>query len=146
MRNDPEIGIPCPAEALGDRPLVLVVEDHALHGRLLRQVLKRSLPACEVEQFADGSTAARRLRDPSRPVPALLVLDLDVPGRSGHELLTDRARDQRLAAVPAVIVTSSRAAGDRERSLALGASLHLEKPTDADGFLLLADRLAALLG
>lgn len=138
MRNDPEIS------ALPDP--VVVVEDHPLQGRLLRRALEARLAGRSVEVIADGAKAAARLRDPELPAPALLVLDLDLPGRDGHALLADRARDPRLAAVPAAVVTSSPARADRERSLALGASLHVSKPEDGDGFADLADRLAALIG
>jgi CheY-like chemotaxis protein len=125
--------------------LVVVVEDHPLQGRLLRRALSARLPGCTVELFADGAAASRRLADPGGAAPDLLVLDLAVPGRSGHDLLGERARDARLACVPAVVVTSSENGADRERSLALGADLHLDKPLDADGFSRLAERLAALI-
>ncbi len=123
-----------------------MVEDHALHARLLRGALERALSGCAVELFDNGLNAADRLLDPAQPPPALLVLDLDLPGRSGHELLRDRAGDARLAEVPVAVVTSSELSADREQSLALGADLHLEKPRDADGFQDLAGRLAALVG
>jgi CheY-like chemotaxis protein len=124
---------------------IVVVEDHPLHGRLLRHALGQCLAGYPVELIRDGAVAAERLLDPSRPVPALLVLDLDVPGCSGHELLACCARDPRLSTVPAAVVTSSAAPGDRERSLALGARLHLSKPDDGAGFADLADRLGALI-
>lgn len=136
MGNDPEI-------ERSQRPIV-VVEDHPLHARLLRHALER-VDGRPVEVICHGAVAARRLLDPSQPLPALLVLDLDVPGRSGHELLAACAGDSRLCAVPAAVVTSSSAAEDRERSLALGATLHVSKPEDGAGFADLADRLAALL-
>ncbi len=123
-----------------------MVEDHPLHGRLLRLALEAQLAGRPVEVILDGAVAAQRLSDPARPVPALLVLDLDLPGRTGHELLAECARDPRLATVPAAIVTSSAMPADRERSLALGACLHVRKPQDAPGFEDLAGRLAALIG
>ena len=122
-----------------------MVEDHPLHGRLLRRALERELDGRPVEVIPDGALAAQRLLDPGQPLPALLVLDLDLPGRDGHALLADRQADERLSTVPAVVVTSSAAPGDRERSLALGASLHVSKPEDGDGFAALADRLVALI-
>jgi CheY-like chemotaxis protein len=122
------------------------VEDHELHARLLRRALSDRLPGCVVEVYGSGSEAARRLADADGAAPDLLVLDLALPGASGHALLTDRARDARLAQIPAAIVTSSESAADRERSLALGASLLVSKPFDAAGFAQLADRLAGLLG
>lgn len=126
-------------------PLVVVVEDHPLQARLLGRALTARLPGCEMEFYDDGLAASQRLADPDGAAPDLLVLDLAVPGRSGHELLDERAHDTRLAHVPAVVVTSSEADADRDRSLALGADLHLHKPVDADGFSRLAERLAALI-
>jgi CheY-like chemotaxis protein len=125
--------------------LVLVVEDHPLQARLLSHALSARLPGCIVELVEDGLVASRRLADPGAAPPDLVVLDLALPGRSGHELLDERARDERLAAVPTVVVTSSDATADRDRSLALGADLHLHKPVDADGYSRLAERLAALI-
>jgi CheY-like chemotaxis protein len=130
---------------IGPSSLVILVEDHALHARLLRRALEQVLAGCAVELFDDGLRASHRLLDPTLPPPTLLVLDLDLPGRSGHELLGDRARDARLAGVPVAVVSSSELSSDRERSLALGANLHLEKPLDADGFQDLAGQLAALV-
>jgi CheY-like chemotaxis protein len=138
MRNDPEIETSL-------SPIV-VVEDHPLHGRLLRRALEQELNGRPIEIIPDGAAASQRLLDPGRPLPALLVLDLDLPGRDGHELLADRAADPRLSRVPTVVVTSSAAPADRARSLELGASLHVSKPEDGDGFAALADRLAALIG
>jgi CheY-like chemotaxis protein len=125
-------------------PLVLLVEDHPLHARVLRQALAVRLPGGSVELFDDGKDAFRRLKD-GAPRPDLLVLDLEVPGCTGHELLAGCARDERLRDIPSVVVTSSTAAADRERSLELGAALHLPKPVDAAGFMQLADGLAALV-
>ena len=126
-------------------PLVVIVEDHPLHAHVLRRALAGRLPGGRVELFADGAAAFRRLLDRAARVPDLLVLDLDVPGRHGHELLGDCASDSRLRDVPAVVVTSSADPADRARSLELGAAMHLPKPVDAAGFLQLADGLAALV-
>jgi CheY-like chemotaxis protein len=127
------------------RDVVVLVEDHPLHARLLRRAIADRLPGCRVEVFADGAAAVRRLLDRAAPVPDLLVLDLELPGRSGHELLADRAAQERLRGVPTVVVTSSTAVADEQRSLALGATMHVRKPVDPDGFARLAEGLTALL-
>jgi CheY-like chemotaxis protein len=129
-----------------DGPLVMIVEDHELHARLLRRALAERLPGCVVEIVGDGAQAARRLARADGRVPDLLVFDLALPGASGHELLSACAGDSRLAHVPAAVVTSSDSPDDRDRSIALGARLHLAKPLDLDGFDELADRLAGLMG
>ena len=136
VRNDPEISV------LTDP--VVVVEDHPLHARLLRIALAALLER-PIEVFADGRIAEARGGDVSLPVPALLVFDLDVPGRDGRALLASCAGDPRLASVPAAIVTSSVAPADRERCLRLGAALFEPKPEDSEGFVELAGRLASLI-
>jgi CheY-like chemotaxis protein len=85
------------------------------------------------------------LADAAAPRPDLLVFDLRIQGRSGHELLVDRARQLRLRTVPVAVVTSSTDDTERERSLGLGASMHVRKPLNAEGFSRLADMLAALV-
>jgi CheY-like chemotaxis protein len=124
-------------------PSVVLVEDHPLHARVLRQALAARLRGGRFELFADGTAACRRLIDGA--VPDLLVLDLDLPGRNGHELLALCMTDERLRSMQTVVLTASTAAADRERSLELGAALHLPKPVDAAGFMQLADGLAALV-
>jgi CheY-like chemotaxis protein len=127
-------------------PSVILVEDHPLHARVLRSALAARLPGGRIEHFGDGATACRRLLDEEAAVPDLLVLDLDLPGRDGHDLLERCAADARFHAMQTVVVTSSTDAADRERSLGLGAAMHLPKPVDAAGFMQLADGLAALVG
>jgi len=124
-------------------PSVVVVEDHPLHARVLRQALAARLPGGRIELFGDGTAAGRRLMEDA--TPDLLVLDLDLPGRSGHELLAMCISDERLRAMQTVVVTASMEVADRERSLDLGAAMHLPKPVDAAGFMQLADGLAALV-
>lgn len=124
-------------------PSVVLVEDHPLHARVLRRALAARLPGGTIELFADGTAACRRLMNEA--VPDLLVLDLDLPGHSGHEVLSMCVSEERLRAMQTVVVTSSTNAADRARSLDLGATMHLPKPVDAAGFMQLADGLAALV-
>ena len=126
-------------------PSVILVEDHPLHARVLRQALAARLPGRRIEVFVDGTAACRRLMDAAAGVPDLLILDLDLPGYTGHELLALCMAEGRLSAMQTVVVTSSTSAADRERSLELGAAMHLPKPVDAAGFMQLADGLAALV-
>jgi len=126
-------------------PSVVLVEDHPLHARVLRRALAARLPGGRVELFVDGTAACRRLMDAAAAVPDLLVLDLDLPGHTGHELLALCMAEDRLTEMQTVVVTSSTDAADRDRSLDLGAAMHLPKPVDAAGFMQLADGLAALV-
>ncbi|MCU0870487.1 MAG: response regulator transcription factor [Burkholderiales bacterium] len=101
----------------------LVVDDHPLMRRGVRQLIEASLPDAVVDEAADGETAARLVREHD-PV-ALVVLDLSLPGMHGLDVLE---RLRRTAPAARVIVLSVHA--DRElavRALRAGAAGYVTK-------------------
>jgi CheY-like chemotaxis protein len=68
----------------------------------------------------------RRVSDP----PAVIILDLDMPQMDGFEFLRRVKADQRFAAIPIVVLTTSQFERDLTQSYALGASSCLTKPAD----------------
>jgi CheY-like chemotaxis protein len=64
----------------------------------------------------------------------MVLLDLNLPRKSGHEVLLAIREDNDLRSMPVVIFTSSSAISDRRKSMALGAQMHLTKPSSFDGF------------
>jgi CheY-like chemotaxis protein len=79
----------------------------------------------------DGQAALRRLEAfANRPAtrPDLILLDLNLPGLSGFEVLA-HLRNGISLPVPVVVLTTSRAEADRARCDALGCASYLEKPT-----------------
>jgi CheY-like chemotaxis protein len=81
------------------------------------------------------------------PRPALIVLDLNLPRRTGLEVLADLKADQDLLTIPVLILTTSAAPPDVQRSYSLHASAYIAKPADLDGFTEEAPvELAAQLG
>lgn len=90
----------------------------------------------DVVVASDGGEATEIVRSEMvrQSPPKLILLDLKLPKRSGHEVLqTIRSLDY-LANVPVVILTSSRQTGDLERAYALGANSYLCKPLEFDDF------------
>ena len=70
------------------------------------------------------------------PFPALMILDLQLPRRSGHEVLEWlRAQEEGLRRLPVVILTSSREPRDINRAYELGANSYLVKPVSFDALL-----------
>jgi CheY-like chemotaxis protein len=61
------------------------------------------------------------------PLPNLIILDLELPGLDGRELLATLKRHGRFRAVPLVVLTSSRSELDRRRCLELGAAAYFVK-------------------
>jgi CheY-like chemotaxis protein len=102
---------------------ILIVEDKASSRELLRTVLENQGYA--VTEAADGEEALIKARGEG---PDLILLDLQMPTRSGYEVLKELRREPRFAAVPIVAVTASAMQGDRERALAAGFNSYLTKP------------------
>ena len=105
---------------MSDSPRVLVVEDDAALAAGIVTGLKRA--GFAVELCTDGDQALDRV--PADP-PALVVLDLMLPGRGGFELL--QAWQGRVQ-VPILVLTARTELEDRLRSFALGAVDFLPKP------------------
>lgn len=78
----------------------------------------------------DGGTASL----PAAPRPALILLDLNLPRRTGLEVLADLKADHNLRVIPVVILTTSHAEQDIARSYALHANAYIAKPIDFEIF------------
>ena len=105
---------------------VLIVEDEPM----IRSLLCEHLGDDGYQLDAVGSIAEARARIEARP-PALIVLDLMLPGRSGWDFLRERQERAALAGIPVLVIS----AAPRERLLdakALGADAFLGKPFDLD--------------
>jgi two-component system, chemotaxis family, response regulator Rcp1 len=122
-------------------PRILLVEDNAGDAQLMRIALGEVLPEARLSVIADGETALRTLREGGPP--DLILLDLNLPRLSGHEVLAGlrSADDPALRRVPVVVLSSSRAALDVQRTYELGAA-HVGKPLDMDGLLAIAEAIA----
>jgi two-component system, chemotaxis family, response regulator Rcp1 len=122
-------------------PRILLVEDNAGDAQLMRIAFGEALPDARLSVIADGETALSTLLEGGPP--DLVLLDLNLPRLSGHELLAGLrgAEDPALRRVPVVVLSSSQAASDVRRSYELGAS-HVAKPQDMDGLLAIAEAIA----
>jgi len=86
----------------------------------------------EVEPVADGDTALDVARSVS---PDLIIMDIQLPGISGIDLIERARRDTALNAIPVLAVTAFAAKGDEDRIRAAGASAYLAKPVSISPFL-----------
>ena len=102
---------------------VLIVEDEPNIAEALRFVLERA--GYEVELARDGETALARL---AVSMPALLVLDVMLPGRNGFEILKELRADPRYASLPVAVLTAKGQSLDRRTAEEVGANVFLTKP------------------
>ena len=117
------------------RPIrILLVEDNAGDVELIRDTLDQSHVLLDLSVVVDGVHASdflnRRGAYESAQRPDLILLDLNLPRRSGLEMLQEIKGDPQLRLIPVVILTSSEAELDIVRSYASGANCYVTKPVN----------------
>jgi CheY-like chemotaxis protein len=117
----------------GGRPLILLVEDNPDDVLLARRALKKAALEATMTVVGDGDAAVAYLDAALGPhghalQPALVLLDLKLPKRSGLEVLRWARAQAPLAVVPIVMLTSSSEDEDVQQAYALGANSYLQKP------------------
>lgn len=115
-----------PRRAVRERWSVLLAEDNDDHALLIEMALVRAsqIPV-EVRRARNGDEAIAAVE---AQVPDLLLLDLKMPGRSGHEVLEHIKGQDHLRGVPVAVLTSSDRDEDIARSYGLGGNHFITKP------------------
>src|SRR5262245_2229571 len=118
--------------------MLLLVEDNPADVVLLKEALKESPVPVQLYTVRDGTDALAFLQHDDRyyeaPRPDLILLDLNLPRKSGHEVLAQLKSDANLKCIPVVILTSSTEPEDIEQSYALGANAYVQKPLELEEF------------
>lgn len=124
----------------GTRPLaeVLLVEDNPADVRLTREAMKEGNVDSNLHVVGDGQAALDFLRrqgsHEQAPRPDLILLDLNLPKKSGREVLAEIKKDQELRSIPVVVLSTSRADEDVAGCYQLHANCFIAKPADLDQF------------
>jgi chemotaxis family two-component system response regulator Rcp1 len=118
--------------------VLLYVEDEDAAVFLLETALKEADIRVQLYRVSDGEQALAFLRCSGAyekaPKPDLILLDLNLPRKSGLEVLSEMQHDARLRDIIVIVFTSSALSADKRRSLALGAQEYITKPSSFDGF------------
>ena len=113
---------------------ILLVEDNPDDRDLTIMALKGSNIANEIDIARDGEEALEYFEDQSRPLPALVLLDLKLPRIMGLDVLKRLRADERTKLVPIVVLTSSQQESDRYQSYVEGVNAYVVKPVEFDKF------------
>ena len=128
---------------------IVVAEDNAPDVFLIRQALSQEGLAYRLDTLSDGDDAFRLIdrleQDARKPFPDLFVIDLNLPRRSGAEVLARVRSSSRGAHSSIIIMSSSDAPHDRDRARTLGANLYFRKPLDLDEFMKIGGYVRELL-
>ena len=130
--------------ATGGPPDILLVEDDPDDVLLVKLALDMTSATIALRVVNDGDAAVAYLRGIGRdgahsPLPRLILLDLKLPRRSGHEVLEWLRGQPGLRRVPVIVLSSSARQQDIDRAYDLGVNSYLVKPVQLQAF---ADTLA----
>jgi chemotaxis family two-component system response regulator Rcp1 len=118
---------------------ILLVEDNPGDVRLAIEALKEAKVHNRLSTVADGEAALNFLkRKPpyiDSPRPDLILLDLNLPRKSGREVLAEIKGDPELKRIPVVILTTSQAEEDIVKANNHSANSYITKPVDLDQFI-----------
>ncbi len=117
---------------------ILLVEDNPNDVELTLEALDDSKVENRPHVVEDGVEAMEFLHKQGKyedaPTPDLVLLDLNMPRKTGREVLTEMKADDHLKTIPVVVLTTSKAEEDIVRSYNLQAAAYVTKPVDFDQF------------
>jgi len=118
---------------------ILLVEDNPADIRLAKEALKDGKVMNNLSVVTDGMEALNFVRQTGKysdsPVPELILLDLNLPKKSGLEVLQAIKADPSIKRIPVVVLTTSKAEEDIVKSYNLNANCFITKPIDLKQFL-----------
>ncbi|MEW2167856.1 response regulator [Streptomyces sp. NPDC007084] len=112
-----------------DNQWILVVEDSAEDAEAIERALRRTHPDLRLEFTDHGEGIAERLLAAAE-LPGLVLLDLNMPGLSGHAVLGAIRAHPQLAEVTLIVFTSSTAPAEVDACYAAGADSYIYKPVN----------------
>lgn len=116
-----------------DSLLVMLVDDDHLTNQFNSIVIKKQIPDVEVMTFTMASSALDYLRFSENRMPAIIFLDLNMPGMNGWDFMQEF--ETLNLDIEVVVLTSSQDSEDRDRSKAYGHISGFEsKPLSQDRF------------
>ena len=130
------------------KPLeILMVDDNPADFELVRDTFEEQALPGMLSSVRDGDEALRYLKRThpysAAPRPDIILLDLNIPGKDGFEILNQIRVDQELSCIPIVILTSSASEEDIDRCYQLGANAYVVKPVGLDQFSMLVRSIEA---
>lgn len=128
--------------------LILIVEDSDIDFETTLRAFKNSNMANPIHRCEDGEEALDYLFRKNQysevensPRPELILLDLNLPGTDGREVLEEIKKDPKLKAIPVIVLTTSSDEMDVEKCYQEGANSYIQKPVDLKGFFEAIERL-----
>lgn len=118
---------------------LLIIEDNPGDVRLIEEAFQELRANVNIRVAKDGAEGLEMLTLPSPTKtnwrPDLILLDLNLPKVSGHDVLVQVKSNPLTSLIPVIILTSSRAESDVRRAYESHANAYLRKPSTLDGLM-----------
>ncbi len=121
---------------------LLVIEDNPGDVRLLEEVFRELAADVHISVARDGAEALETIYGSVSgfgTLPDLILLDLNLPKVSGHEVLSKLKSNPLTIRIPVIVFTSSKAESDVKRAYDCHVNAYLKKPSTLDGLLSAAE-------
>ena len=118
---------------------LLIIEDNPGDVRLLEEAFRELRADVNIHVAKDGAEGLDMVLHPPQPKnqwhPDLILLDLNLPKVSGHDVLLRIKTNPKTCRIPVIVLTSSRAEADVRRAYESHANAYLKKPSTLDGLM-----------
>ncbi|MDQ6951321.1 MAG: response regulator [Mariprofundales bacterium] len=118
---------------------MLLIEDNPADARLVEEALRENKVLIDLHTVPDGELALDYLHQRGQfsnaTPPDLILLDLNLPGMDGREILAHIKQDPVLRSTPTIILTTSQADRDIVETYQLSANAYVIKPLDFEQFM-----------
>ena len=112
---------------------ILMADDDMDDREFFLEVVTAINPVINVQTVQDGVQLMQLLKDENTPIPDMLFLDLNMPGKTGKQCLFEIKNNPRLKQLPVVIYSTSSLSKDIKDVHAIGANLYVSKPSSFSG-------------
>lgn len=130
---------------MNHKPSILIVDDDADDREIIRDAFTSSLPDCAYVFLENGERLLNHLEDsPETGLPSLIMLDLNMPGKDGRELVKIIKEHKGFRHVPIVVFTTSSSHRDKKTVYDAGANCFITKPDTFNKLLELTNAIALL--
>lgn len=118
---------------------ILLIEDDAIHMKLIRRALEKSGYGDNIINLDDGEKAIAFLfpddKREKQILPRLIIMDINLPKINGIEVLRRIKEDEKLRIIPVVMLTTSSNRMDMEKCFKYNANSYIVKPLDFQNFM-----------
>jgi DNA-binding response OmpR family regulator len=110
------------------QPLIFIVDDDPDDRQIILDAFLENSPQIDYVFIENAETLLENLHSDESDFPALILLDLNMPGMLGLQALKEIRNNKKFSQIPIIVLTTSTLDQDRKTSYELGASCYLHKP------------------